>query len=471
MTHLIGQQYLHIEFDGSETEGLALQRRLSALCYQRLLPAIELVLDRHSPREGTICIDRLELDAGALNVERLEQELAESVAQALDRSLREEFAKPRPAARQMTLQQTIEKAFLHFLETGTLPWSFRLPVGTGLEQALVFSWQEKGRSENLHDPLLRMLASPTVRTRLIRQFSTSFLGTMLALFSPQGLHTVTGILETFRSLLAPSPVREHFRRRIWEAAFAGVVQGKILSEEYFVIQARSPHPTLTASDSGKTVESETRRPAADGKATGSDDSARGTLQKTPRAFALLEQSAASEEGSENGSEHPDQRTGIYVENAGLVLLHPFLPRFFEALEIASQDQLLQPERALCLLHYLGTGQSVAPEYRMMLPKILCNVALQTPIESDVDLTTGEQEEASALLAAVIGHWDALRNTSADGLRGTFLTRQGKLSIRPDGDWLLQVESQTCDILLGQLPWGISMIQLPWMDRMLWAEWR
>jgi hypothetical protein len=40
----------------------------------------------------------------------------------------------------------------------------------------------------------------------------------------------------------------------------------------------------------------------------------------------------------------------------------------------------------------------------------------------------------------------------------------------DGDWLLQVEAKTVDILLNQLPWGISMIKLPWMQRMLWIEW-
>jgi hypothetical protein len=74
-----------------------------------------------------------------------------------------------------------------------------------------------------------------------------------------------------------------------------------------------------------------------------------------------------------------------------------------------------------------------------------------------------------MLAAVIGHWTALRNTSPDGLRGAFLLRAGKLSERA-GEWLLQVEPQTADILLGDLPWGISAVRLPWMERILWVEW-
>jgi hypothetical protein len=167
----------------------------------------------------------------------------------------------------------------------------------------------------------------------------------------------------------------------------------------------------------------------------------------------------------------DAGEGIYIENAGLIILHPFLPQLFTALGISAATELLQPQRALCLLHFLTTGQVIAPEYELILPKILCNVPLETPVESDVELTDDERKEADALLEAVIRHWEVLRNTSGDGLRGTFLLRHGKVSLRDDGDWLLQVEAQSFDILLDRLPWGISMIKLPWMEKMLWVEWR
>ena len=167
----------------------------------------------------------------------------------------------------------------------------------------------------------------------------------------------------------------------------------------------------------------------------------------------------------------DAGEGIYVENAGLIILHPFLPQLFTMLGIAAAAELLQSQRALCLLHFLTTGQVIAPEYELILPKILCNVPLETPVESDVELTDDERKEADALLEAVIRHWEVLRNTSCGGLRGTFLLRHGKVSLRDDGDWLLQVEAQSFDILLDRLPWGISMIKLPWMEKMLWVEWR
>ena len=50
-----------------------------------------------------------------------------------------------------------------------------------------------------------------------------------------------------------------------------------------------------------------------------------------------------------------------------------------------------------------------------------------------------------------------------------MQREGKLTRKPF-DWLLQVEQKTLDILLGRLPWGLSMIKLPWMPEMLRVEW-
>jgi hypothetical protein len=175
--------------------------------------------------------------------------------------------------------------------------------------------------------------------------------------------------------------------------------------------------------------------------------------------------------SESASEHPDERRGLYVENAGLVLLHPFLPQFFRALQIAGEYELLRPGEALRLLHFLATGSEDAPEYDLVLPKILCGLSPASLAGESAPLSGEEREESSALLSAVIHHWDALKNTGIDALRESFLKRNGKLTRWHDGGWLLQVESNSFDILLDQLPWGFSMIRLPWMAQMLHVEWR
>ena len=91
MHHTICQQYLHVELNGSESDGMALQRRLPGLCRDWLLPALERILDQYTPEQGSLYIERLEIDAGAISLERLEHDLAESVAVALEKALQEQI--------------------------------------------------------------------------------------------------------------------------------------------------------------------------------------------------------------------------------------------------------------------------------------------------------------------------------------------------------------------------------------------
>jgi hypothetical protein len=80
------------------------------------------------------------------------------------------------------------------------------------------------------------------------------------------------------------------------------------------------------------------------------------------------------------------------------------------------------------------------------------------------------EVINGLLRGMIDNWKALGNTSVAGLREAFLQRQGRLQLRDDA-WHLRVESKTYDMLLDQLPWGFSTIKYPWMERVVYVEWR
>lgn len=486
--HIIQRQYLHVEVGGTESEGLALQRPLSDLCLRGLLPAIERVLDRHTPLNGDhLYVERLEIDVGILPLDRLEHDLAESVAQAVEKSLREQMEQilPRKSSatrtsenlgnvQHKTQQQSINEVFIYFLKTGNLPWWFRLPAGVNLEQVMLDSWQksEKLGADAINEAALRTLASPIAKKRLIHQFSPVFLETLLSLLSPEGKKIMNGVLKALHSPDTP-PVdmplvdTKNFERQLWGMVFSNLARGSSIAPTYLVGETWKILPaTERPAELAKLLERQW--PDVIGKVSNIQ-----TDIKVPNIQTEIEPTQRDSPASQallGTSEHPDAAEGIYIENAGIVLLHPFLPRLFEVLGIAAGDKLLQPDRALCLLHFLVTGQSAAPEYELMLPKILCGIPLETPVESSIELTDAEKEEATALLEAVIRHWEALRNTSLDGLRGTFLIRAGKVSMREDGDWLLQVEAQTYDILLDQLPWSISMIKLPWMQRMLWVEW-
>jgi hypothetical protein len=173
---------------------------------------------------------------------------------------------------------------------------------------------------------------------------------------------------------------------------------------------------------------------------------------------------------------PVTSQGHLIAQAGLVLLHPYLARCFHALGLYPAGQrgpipeALWP-RAASLLHWLAMGDATeALECDLGLIKLLLGRSDQDALSHGLPtLLPHEREEAAALLQAVLGHWSALKNTSLDGLRQTFLQRTGWLEPL-DSAWQLRVQPAAFDVLLGSLPWGLSMVMLPWMDRPLHVEW-
>jgi hypothetical protein len=166
------------------------------------------------------------------------------------------------------------------------------------------------------------------------------------------------------------------------------------------------------------------------------------------------------------------RSEYYVENAGLILLSSFLPILFNAVNLIDGDNFLHDEArstGIYITQLLVTGKWGANEPDLVLNKLLCGCAPQWPVHKANEMPKNMLSETEKLLGSVIGHWSALKNTTPDGLRETFLMRSGKLLWNED-NWKLQVEYQTVDILLTALPWTFSLIRLPWMTDYLQTEW-
>ena len=172
------------------------------------------------------------------------------------------------------------------------------------------------------------------------------------------------------------------------------------------------------------------------------------------------------------SQEPNEEN-LFVQNSGIVLLHPFLMMYFKELGLLTADNRFGDEvaqkRAVLLLHYLTTGLFEAAEYDLALLKVLCGLPLDEAVPAYIELTEQELEESASLLQAVTQHWQPLNKTSAEGLQVTFLQREGKLS-RSFAGWRLQIEQKTVDILLGKLPWSYSTIRLPWMNGIINVDW-
>jgi hypothetical protein len=164
---------------------------------------------------------------------------------------------------------------------------------------------------------------------------------------------------------------------------------------------------------------------------------------------------------------------IYVGNAGLVLLWPYLSPFFGALGLVSVNRFIDDsaaERAALLLHYLAGGTKKVREYELTLNKIICGINAVAPVKPYLEITETEQVECENLLKAVIRNWPAIKNVSILGLRSLFLHREGLIFNRDD-QMVLRIAGAAYDILVDQIPWGISTVKLPWMKQLLMVEWR
>ena len=163
----------------------------------------------------------------------------------------------------------------------------------------------------------------------------------------------------------------------------------------------------------------------------------------------------------------------YITNAGLVLLHPFLPLFFEGLGLLKGETFNDDtarERAAHLLQYLATGQQETQEEELFLNKLICGIEPAEPVISGIEITGEEKEECENLLKHVIELWEALKTSSVESVRQAFLNREGLIVKNEAGGWKVMVERNTFDVLLDRLPWGISIIKFPWNNYLIYVEW-
>lgn len=161
---------------------------------------------------------------------------------------------------------------------------------------------------------------------------------------------------------------------------------------------------------------------------------------------------------------------LFVHNAGIVLLQPFIPQLFNVLQLTDDERkvLRQPDKACAVLSIL-TGDGAPDETKYPLYKLLCGLQPDALVHTAIEITAEERKECVHLLEHVIEYWTALKQISTNALQQTFLQRTGKISFSNER-WLLQVEQKTEDVLLQFLPWSYSIIRYPWMPKPLFTEW-
>ena len=164
---------------------------------------------------------------------------------------------------------------------------------------------------------------------------------------------------------------------------------------------------------------------------------------------------------------------LYVANAGLVLIGPYVSTLFQRLGLVADQGFVDAaaaERGVHLLQLVADGGRPALEPQLVLNKLLCDLDLTTPLSRDFSATEMETALVESLLQAIIASWNVLGSTSIAGLRETFLQREGALTW--DGQaWRLKVAPGPFDMLIDRLPWGFRMLKLPWMTQVIHVDWR
>ncbi|MGO4700578.1 contractile injection system tape measure protein [Dyella sp. 2RAB6] len=534
--HVIRRECIDLAVDGGESEGLAVQERIAALCQGALAAALDEAFARVAPGDEHWQFERIEVDAGRFTLESFERDFVAAVATAVEEQVQarkaQAAAQPSIAADEGDVRwsgaQSVLEALLHFLTTGALPWWCHLPHGRTLEAMVSEAWAGAGvhadvgqadigrvgigqasirqvgieqasieragieaaagagsqRSSTIlpmRTALLTTLALPVARWRLARQFSGGFLERLLERLAPASLKVLREVAAAVHRKQS-SGMPDAMPEPAWVAAFACVVahgsfSARQLLDAWAALEPGVITPALIESivvragahDETEALQQQDADPIADERQAMTSNTTPGrqhidSVTDTPPA-----KDSTSTARVTAAAKPLDLHEGIFVDCAGVVLLHPFLPMLFQRLEIVADERIVQPDRALALLHFLSTGQASAPEHALVLPKLLCGLPPSALAGAPVELSEADRHEAESLLHAAIEHWPAIGHTSLDGFRGNFLVRAGKLSKRGDDD-LLQVEKKSWDILLGQLPWSIGMVRLPWMPRMLWVEW-
>lgn len=376
------------------------------------------------------------------------------------------------------------QSLFHFLKTGRCPWWMSAPELTELLAEPQVEKLLERETEKFYAEFMTLLEHSGVANRLIRQFSDKILHKMLSnafshLKGKPFSRTYQAAFIAFTSkftfaekekfwsavirLLLVSQVRQQFSGRLWADVIRPMLQFNGLAGEIRVQENLQHFPLWLESLTQLEIPEEIRE-------SWLDDSREE--DRTEEEIQDLEHQVENPEAQPEVQEKPEKelKNGIIAENAGLIILHPFLKNFLVKTELMdSENNFTDAELAVHVLHYIATGKQQDWDHNLLFEKFLCNLPLNESIAREREIPAEMLEEADILLDAVLRNWTALSNSSADLLRAEFLQRAGKLfmdeiSVR------LAVERKTHDILLDRLPWSISMTKLPWQQQLIYTTW-
>lgn len=521
--HQILRQVLELDFE-PDTGGPELQAAVARVFRESALPALEALFDQAAGPETFMRLDRLEIDLGHLVGPdwevRFRQRLMEQMAKHLTELKSSNGGRPMPSSEN---RGTVAwKQWLFFLAHGRLPWWGGKSSAADWPETLLPQLRAEGW------PSLRHLLSTNrhARRRLVHSASDVFLTAVGEIWT--GLPAIERLLADLYPAGITAESTRRWRGRFWTTlldwaadeppARSGRTLMMTLLEEGDFLTDRAQESGIRSPREGSSTATAAPGPRSDlpqpwrtwleealmARSAGEQELNPGPSPE--RSPWPPEKPETPELGSEQSSTPggpskppnpvsvgasksaqpvqarwksvarpsepvPAENEALYLDGAGVVILHPFLETLFNDRGWLEQRHFRDErdrQRAVHLLGLLSFGREAVPEYDFVLAKLLCGLTPEEPLEPG-QLTDEDRQATDTLLRAVLGHWTALRSGSPDWLRQQFFLREGKLE-PVDFGWRLTVERRAQDVLLARLPWGLGVIGLPWMEDRIYVHW-
>jgi hypothetical protein len=447
--HVIQKQRYEIKTRKQKT-ALDIQNRIDDINTRHISLLLAESFDKHFSADEVIVIDKLELDLGSININNSNEEWADSFFEKLDEQLRSVTTQSKNEIEER--KKHIVKTWIFFLKYGMLQQeSFYNSVDEIKNELQIISDDEKAllRSFLIHE------AGDEIVKRLIANTSLEEKKFHFQLFFSKDVKSITWQIENEINLNERkiSGGRIFFAQLAWQDIFNYITKTlRVNTSDSFLIDVKR-----IIGDRANKLDSDNKF----------NEATRSNINKEGIAEGLSEK-----EESENHIEKLILSSEMFISDAGLCLLAPWIDSFFAQLKLTAGNGFTdnwKQQHAVYLLHYLVTTNAEPTEELLVFPKLLCGWPLQMPVINSYEITDEEKKECDDLLTSVIQNWNVLKNTSITGIRESFLQRAGKL-IENDEYFVLQLEQRSIDLLLEYVPWTFRFIRLPWMKKSIQVEW-
>lgn len=509
--HIIKKAIVEI-YVPSANSAMDLQNKTMSFFKEKICPLIEKIVAKYSNEGETIRIDKLELDFENFNpqnsndteLRKLEQQIEEKLVKLITEEQKNNFSGETVTdVKKIPKEKADEELFIHLLRTGSLPWWAKTEQSISLE-ALAQKILAKS-SGSIIKELSAAIRISAVRKRVANKLSSESVEKIIALAFSSSADFLKYVREILNVTKDDFPFSENIRKELYEYILKYPVSSSytmqlfiagFIKEKNDLSLAEKLYKLSNINSSDKTAET-IKQGIADTDEHFSNQIKKMFNVKDVKLFFSSEENNEVKEKTvteqktnvlrpnnkkdlinEEDFSHEQielyEETGDYfIKNSGMIILAPYLSALFTELDLCDGKTFISEEakeRAVYLLQYLATGKEEDfEEHEMVLNKILCGVEIGAPLTLQFIISEKEKEECLGLLQAVATNWPALKGTSGEGMRDTFFMRDGILEQQSNG-WNLKIEKTTIDILLDKLPWGISILQMPWSKEMIFVEW-